>query len=102
MKDVELIIRLSEKNYEHIKKLGALWVESEQGLSTVTKALLEGILLPMNHGKLKDIGKFIERVQADRKHACYLKSWSADDVLDYLASDSYAPIVIEASVQGDK
>jgi len=51
---MELVIRLSKKNYEHIKALGALWIESERGLPIVSKALLNGIPLPEGHGDLKD------------------------------------------------
>ena len=49
---VELVVKLSEKDVEHIKRLGALWIESERGLSVVSKALLNGTILPKGHGKL--------------------------------------------------
>ncbi len=54
MADIELVIKLSEKNIEHLKRLGALWIESENGSSIVSKALLEGTILPKGHGDLID------------------------------------------------
>ena len=54
MADVEIVIKLSEKNCEYIKRLGTLWIKSENGLSIVSKVLLEGTILPKGHGKLKD------------------------------------------------
>ncbi len=54
MADIELVIKLSKKNCEHIKRLGALWIESEKGLQIVSKALLDGIILPKGHGDLID------------------------------------------------
>ena len=54
MADIELVIRLSEKNCEYIKRFGASWIESEKGSSIVSKAILDGILLPKGHGRLFD------------------------------------------------
>lgn len=51
MADIELIIKINEKQYEHIKNVGALWIEKE-GLPIITKALLNGTLLPKGHKKL--------------------------------------------------
>jgi hypothetical protein len=53
------------------------------------------ILLPKGHGRLKDVDAFISKVDADRKHSAYVKSWTADDVLSAL-DNSYAPTIIEA------
>ena len=39
-----------------------------------------------------DAEKFIEKVNKDREHECYLHSWTADDVLERLDS-WYAPTV---------
>ncbi|MBO7450418.1 MAG: hypothetical protein J6U54_08610 [Clostridiales bacterium] len=43
-------------------------------------------------GRLIDADRFIEKVNKDRKHECYLHSWTADDVLEKLNS-WYAPTV---------
>lgn len=51
---VELVIKLSEKSYQHIKRIGALYIESGNGLEIVTKALLNGKILPEGHGDLID------------------------------------------------
>ena len=58
--------------------------------------LMNGTPLPKGHGRLKDIDAFITKVKADRKHSAYLKSWTADDVLNAL-DNSYAPTIIEGS-----
>ena len=62
-------------------------------------AILHGTPLPKGHGRLKDIDAFIAKVQADRQHAIYTRSWTADDVLDAL-NNSYAPTIIEADGGG--
>lgn len=52
------------------------------------------ISLPKGHGRLKDVDAFILKVNADREHSAYVKSWTADDVLSAL-DNSYAPTIIE-------
>ena len=42
--------------------------------------------------RLIDADRFIEKVNKDREHECYLHSWTADDVLQRLDS-YYAPTV---------
>ena len=43
-------------------------------------------------GRLIDADRFIEKVNKDREHECYLHNWTADDVLRRLDS-WYAPTV---------
>lgn len=62
----------------------------------MARALRLGTPLPEHHGRLKDIDAFISKVKADRKHSIYLRSWTADDVLNAL-DNSYAPTIIEGS-----
>ena len=42
--------------------------------------------------RLIDANKFIEKVNRDRKHECYIHCWTADDVLKRLDS-WYAPTI---------
>lgn len=58
-------------------------------------AIRNDISLPKGHGRLKDVDAFISKVNADRKHSAYVKSWTADDVLAAL-DNSYAPTIINA------
>lgn len=51
--------------------------------------------LPTHHGRLKDVDAFLSKVKADREHSAYLRSWTADDVLNAL-DNSYVPTIIEA------
>lgn len=62
----------------------------------VYRYIAKGTPLPKGHGKLKDVDKFLEKVKKDREHEIYMHSWTADDVIKYLSSDSYAQIIIEA------
>ena len=69
------------------------WVD----ITDVLNAIHKGTPLSKGHGRLIDADKFIENVQEDRKHSCYVKGWTADDVLDYLNPQSaLAPTIIEA------
>lgn len=45
MADVEIVIKLSEKNCEYIRRFGALWIKSEKGSSIVSEAILNGTIL---------------------------------------------------------
>ena len=62
----------------------------------IAEAIIDGTPLPKGHGRLKDVDAFISKVKADRKHSAYLRSWTADDVLNAL-DNSYAPTIIEGS-----
>ena len=62
----------------------------------IGKAIKNGIPLPEHYGNLKDVDAFMAKVAADRKHCCYIHSWTADDVLNVLKND-YAPTIIPAT-----
>ena len=49
--------------------------------------------------RLIDADRFIEKVNKDRQHECYLHCWTADDVLKRL--DSYYAPTIEAIPKAD-
>ena len=51
-------------------------------------------ILPKEHGMMKD-------VDTDRKHACYVCSCTADDVLQVL-DNSYASTIIEAESEDNE
>ena len=65
-------------------------------ISNLERIILDGTPLPDQHGRLKDVDAFISKVKADRKHSIYLRSWTADDVLNAL-NNNYAPTIIEGS-----
>ena len=96
MADIELVIKVPEHCLEELKRIELN--ESNEGVVFHTiKCILNGTPIPKGHGRLIDADKFIENVQEDRKHSCYVKSWTADDVLDYLNPQStLAPTIIEA------
>ena len=83
MADVEIVIKLSEKHLGHIKKLGALWIESEKGLSVVSKAIMNGTILPKGHGELIDRKELID--DGVEKGFC-----------DWYDEIKYAPTIIKA------
>ena len=56
--------------------------------------------LPKGHGRLKDIDKFLKKVEEDRMHECYMRSWTIDDVLQRLDS-RYTPTIIEADKESE-
>ena len=97
---MEIVIKISEKTVNEIKD-NAMFADSISSdiRWDITSAIVNGIPLPKGHGKLKDIDKFLKRVEGDRKHECYLHSWTIDDVLQRLDS-WYAPIIIEADKAG--
>ena len=92
MADIELVIKISEKVYNALTH-----IEFDANLVTdeMRKSIANGTPLPKGHGRLKDIDAFITKVNADRKHSAYLRSWTADDVLNSLDAN-YAPTIIEA------
>lgn len=96
MSDIELVISLPEEAYKLLKNEGVDWLGAEH----ILNAVANGILLPKGHGKLKDIDKFLKRVEEDRAHECYLHSWTIDDVLQKLDS-WYAPTIIEADPESE-
>lgn len=91
---MKLVIDIPEEFYKHSCETGFLCWEWMTMLE-LTNAIKNGTPLPKEHGRLKDIDAFITKVKADRKHSAYLRSWTADDVLNAL-DNSYAPTIIEA------
>lgn len=105
---MKMVIDIDKKAFDYI--MACSFVENEavvlnQSLEDRIKTLMffdvlnaikNGTPLPKGHGRLKDIDAFIAKVQADRQHAIYTRSWTADDVLDAL-NNSYAPTIIEAN-----
>lgn len=95
MADIALVITINKTTWKNIcdsqsvpDMLGA---DIVNGLNSIKN----GTRLPTGHGRLKDIDAFITKVKADRKHSAYLKSWTADDVLNAL-DNSYAPTIIKS------
>lgn len=88
---MKLVIDIDERYYEIVKRE----VEAKRWDFIPCTLIANGTPLPKGHGRLKDIDAFIAKVQADRQHAIYTRSWTADDVLDAL-SGSYTPTIIEA------
>ena len=85
MADVEIVVKLSEKDCEYLKRLGALWVESENGSSIVSKALLEGTILPKGHGRLIDESQITDTF-----------TWDNGFI------ECFAPTIIEADTESEE
>ena len=88
---MQMVINISDSFIKTLKKFKENGVE----LGVCETAILNGTPLPKGHGRLIDVDAFCEKAEADRKHSCYLQSWTADDVILRLKTD-YAPTVIEA------
>lgn len=88
---MEILIKLNKRLYKNVKHHTLTASEIDEICDVITN----GTPLPKGHGRLKDIDAFIAKVKADRKHSAYLRSWTADDVLQAL-NNSYAPTIIEA------
>lgn len=91
MADIDLVIKIPEEAYRLLKNEGVDWLGAEH----ILNAVANGIPLPKGHGRLKDVDKFLEKVQKDREHEIYMHSWTADMVLKRLDS-WYASTIIEA------
>lgn len=91
---MKVVIDISKKRYSEIKERNIITC-GETFAKDLVRRIRNGTPLPEHHGRLKDIDAFITKVKADRKHSAYLRSWTADDVLNALDS-SYAPTIIEA------
>lgn len=86
---MEMVITIPDEIYKK-------YMDDRTHVTDVLHAVRCGTPLPKEHGRLKDINAFITKVKADRKHSAYLRSWTADDVLNAL-DNSYAPIIIGES-----
>lgn len=89
---MKIVIDIDDNLYTRLFDNG---VDNYDDAVDMAKAIRKGTPLPEHHGRLKDIDAFITKVKADRKHSAYLRSWTADDVLNAL-DNSYAPTIIEA------
>lgn len=59
MADIEIVIKIAEKDYERINTI------VDMGLGTnVDEAIKNGVLLPKGHGRLIDAEYFLEEVDA--------------------------------------
>ncbi len=96
---MKIVIDIDDNLYDLVKQFetGLELIDKQNDTvdTALLRAIIKGIPLPKNHGRLKDIDAFITKVQADRKHSIYLRSWTADDVLNAL-DYNYAPTIIEA------
>lgn len=95
---MEIVIKLSEEEYKSVLRSIDMFKANNWRGVVVWDAIRDGIVLPERHGRLKDIDAFINKVEADRQHAAYTRSWTADDVLNAL-DKTYAPTVVEAEFQ---
>lgn len=98
MADVEIVIKLSNKNCEHLKRLGVLWVKSENGSSIVSKALLEGTILPKWHGRLIDADDLKDELYTCETNGRPLHIMDLDE---RLAVIDEAPTIIEADKENN-
>ncbi len=100
MADIEIVVKLSEKDVESLKRLGALWVESESGSRIVSKALLEGTILPKGHGRIGDLDaleqEMIGGINAGNFEDGYDDYAHINDLDDCVDCVRYADAIIEA------
>ena len=61
MADIELVVKMSEKDYKNCIEYDAL-------TSGIRKAIQKGILLPKGHGKIIDIDKVLEEMKATKTY----------------------------------
>ena len=95
---MQILINIRDDYFEALKKSYLTRGSRNNGklmIYSICDAIINGVQIPKNHGRMKDIDAFIAKVNADRKHACYVRSWTADDVLEAL-DKNYAPTIIEA------
>lgn len=101
---MHIVVDIPEEVYRAYKMDVTLSFLNADQRSTASWYLISGLVdgtpLPKGHGKLKDIDKFLKRVEEDRAHECYLHSWTADMVLERLNS-WYAPTIIEADTESE-
>lgn len=93
---MEIVIKIPNELYTEYVNIQLSRGNGKDIVSKLLKAIKDGVPLSKGHGRLKDIDAFITKVKADRKHSAYLRSWTADDVLNAL-DNSYAPTIIEGS-----
>lgn len=97
---MKLVIDIPEDVYTRLFDSGIQDNEiAVDDVCEMARALRIGTLLPKHHGRLKDVDVFISKVKADREHSAYLRSWTADDVLNAL-DNSYVSTIIEADKEG--
>lgn len=92
---MQLVIEIPDEEYTWIIKSDETVFADVASKECMLHAIKNGVQLPKGHGRLKDIDAFINKVEADRQHAAYTRSWTADDILSAL-DKTYAPTVVEA------
>lgn len=88
---MQVLIKIPDEEYKKISNSNPSYADD----FNLYYAIKNGTVLPKGHGRLKDVDAFLSKVKADREHSAYVRSWTADNVLDVL-SNSYAPTIIEA------
>lgn len=89
---MQIVIDIDEELYKKIKKNGYIYEEEAE---SVAFSIIGGTVLPEEHGRLKDVDFFIQKLNADRRHSAYIYSWTADDVIKAL-DGNYVQTIIEA------
>ena len=65
MASIELVIKIPEEAYKLLQNEGVDWLGAEH----ILNAVANGIPLPEEHGRLKDVDAFFSKVKADREHS---------------------------------
>ena len=94
---MQIVIEIPDEEYELVRHEN----KSFRTELELMNAVANGTPLPKHHGRLKDADAFISKVKADREHSVYLRSWTADDVLDAL-DNSYAPTIVAANSEAEE
>ncbi len=99
MEDVELVIKMPKKLYEHIKNDNEYYLEDGEELYTIVK---NGVPIPKGHGDLKDMSKICKPIPAEEDNCTgmgmsYDEMDAYNDGIDAMYSKVQdAPTIIEA------
>ncbi len=89
MADIELVIKIPEKLYKHIKNDNEYYLEDGEELYTIVK---NGTPLPKWHGVLKDVTNLMRGLYTDMQ--TIEETFTSSDV--YKMIDEECPTIIEA------
>lgn len=96
MADIELVIKIDEEQYEHIKHMTMDKVKDYHALMyDICERIKNGTLLPKGHGRLGDLDKILKEDSID-----YYTEFGCEVKVSALSID-LAPTIIPADEEGD-
>jgi hypothetical protein len=102
MKEVELVIKISEEIYKRILPYKDCPVISNlaNDFPEITYAIANGVPLPKGHGRIGDLDKLEKEIDGGIKAGLMIEGYenysNINDVDDCLECVKYAPTIIEA------